>query len=138
MLNRLKQDLKQAMLDRDEDRKDALRIVLGEIPRLNKKADEKVTDQEIETIIRKLIKSQIEIYKMRRGKDWEHFLKDDMYVNTLNEYIPKLMTEDEVKEWISANINLDDFNPKMKAMGIIMKSLKGKADGNVVKGVING
>jgi Glu-tRNA(Gln) amidotransferase subunit E-like FAD-binding protein len=48
------------------------------------------------------------------------------------------MTSQEIIEWISENVTLADFNPKMKAMGNIMKSLKGKADGNMIKTILEG
>jgi len=46
------------------------------------------------------------------------------------------MTEQEIVIWIKKTINLDDFNPKMKAMSTIMRSLKGKADGKLVKDIL--
>ena len=125
---KIKQDLKQAMLDRNEIKKDTLRIVIGEIPRLNKKIDEKPTNKEIESIIRKLIKSETQVLELSKGN-----IGESLYINILYDYIPKMMSEQEIGEWITENIVLEDYNPKMKAMGDIMKALKGKADGGVVK-----
>lgn len=135
---KIREDLKQAMWDNDEAKKDTLRMVIGEIPRLNKKAGENPTDQEIENIIRKLIKAETLTLKFRRGDDFQKYVDDSSYIKILDSYLPKMMVAQEIIEWISENIVLADYEPKMKAMGIIMKSLKGKADGNMVKTILTG
>lgn len=133
LLDRIKKDLKQAMLNKDENRKDALRIVLGEIPRLNKKVNEVVTDKEIETIIRKLIKSENEMQAVLQK---EERLADGLfYINILKEYVPKLMSETEICKWMVDNV--DKGLQKNQAMGFIMKNLKGKADGSLVKKIVD-
>ena len=131
MLNRIKNDLKKAMIEKNSTMKDTLRMILGEVPRLNKKANEQVTDTEIENIIRKLIKSEITVLEAT-GKD----KKDSEYVSILESYLPSQMTSNEVSDWITNNVDMTKFNPKIKAMGFIMKSLKGKVDGNLVKVIL--
>jgi len=125
---KVRQDLKQAMINKDDAKKSTLRMVIGEIPRLNKNAGEKPTDKEIESIIRKLIKSETQALGLAKEN-----VRDSLYINVLNEYLPKMMSEQEIEDWIAGNITLEDYNPRMKAMGVIMKALKGKADGNTVK-----
>jgi uncharacterized protein YqeY len=46
-----------------------------------------------------------------------------------------MMSEEEIREWIMNNIDLLP-DKKMKAMGEIMKSLKGKADGSLVREIL--
>ena len=129
LLNKLKQDLKQAMLDKDEAKKNAIRLVLGEIPRLNKKATDTITNEEIEKIITKLIKSE-NLTASYSGQDYFPLL------DNLEQYLPQMLTENEIRGWIALHITLSNYNPKIKAMGIIMKELKGKADGNIVKKIL--
>jgi len=131
LLEKIKSDLKKAMLAKDEPVMSTLRMVIGEVPRLNKKAGEEVTDLEVETIIRKLIKSELLVLE-HSGVDPD----ESIYINVLNSYIPKLMSKAQIQTWIMDNIDISQFNPKMKAMGSIMKELKGKADGNLVKEVL--
>lgn len=133
LIEKLENDLKQAILKRDEEKKNAIRMVKGEIPRLNLKAGEKVTDEQIQKIISKLIKSEILVIEYS-GQD----KNDSTFIKVLEDYLPQMMMEEEIKTWINDNINLDDFNPKIKAMGKIMGSLKDKADGNLVKKILLG
>ena len=132
LLDEIKADLKQAMMSKDEARKSTLRMVIGEVPRLNKKAGEKPTDEEVLDIIRKLIKSETMVLNAS-GQDES---KSD-YINILKDYLPSMMTEHEIAEWIERNININDYSPKIKAMGEIMKALRGKADGNVVRKLLS-
>ena len=132
LMSRIKEDLSQAILKRENTEViGALRMILGEIPRLNKKANEEPTTEEIEGIIRKLIKSETQILEIN-----EDDINESIYINTLNRYIPSLMSKAQIQTWIMDNIDISQFNPKMKAMGPIMKELKGKADGNDVKKVL--
>ena len=131
LIEKIKADLKQAMIDKDEKKKSTLRMVLGEIPRLNKKAGEGATDQEVETIIKRLIKSETIVLEASGIDESE-----SEYIKILDSYLPKMMDQEEILDWISKNVNLDDFNPKVKAMGFIMKSLNGKADGKTVKALL--
>src|SRR6056297_282823 len=50
----IKQDLKQAMKDKDEEKKNTLRIIIGEFGRA---AAKELSDEEVIKIVRKLIKS---------------------------------------------------------------------------------
>lgn len=131
LIEKLRNDLKQSMLAKDEERKNTIKMVLGEIPRLNKKANEIPTDSEIEGIIRKLIKNETQVLELTK-KD----KSESKYIQVLESYLPQSMGEDQIKEWIVSNIDLINYDNKIKAMGEIMKNLKGKADGNTVRKIL--
>jgi uncharacterized protein YqeY len=131
LLNTIKADLKTAIKNRNEAEKNALRLVLGEIPRLNKKAGEEIKQEEIIKIINKLLKSEELTQSYSNIDDFP--LKD-----ALEKYLPQMMSENEIRGWIAMHVTLDEYNPRIKAMGYIMKELKGKADGNLVKKILLG
>lgn len=131
LLQRIKNDLRTALLNKKVAEINALRMILGELPRLNKKAGQEPTDKEIQDVIRKLIKSETQVVELQGGK-----AVDSLYISTLSRYIPKQMSKAQIETWIMDNIDLSQFNPKMKAMGPIMKKLSGKADGNDVKKIL--
>lgn len=131
LLQKLKKDKLKAVKARNVNKKDAINMVLGEVPRLNKPKNEKVTDEELIKIITKLVKSELITL--------EHAHIDPSkseYLQILEEYLPKMMTEEEISTWVLDNIELSDYNIPMKAMKDVMKELKGKADGNLVKKVL--
>lgn len=132
LLEKLRNDLKQAMLAKDEEKKNTIKMVLGEIPRLNKLANEVPTDVEVEGIIRKLIKSETQVLELTKKDP-----SQSTYIKVLLSYLPQSLSKEEIKEWITANIDLTKYDNPIKAMGEIMKGLKGKADGNIVRKVLS-
>lgn len=134
LIDKIKVDLKQAMMDKDEHKKSTLRMVLGEVPRLNLKAGEIPPDELIRSIIRKLIKAETIVIELSKED-----VKESKYINTLNDYLPKMMSKEEVCQWLVKNrdiVNLDNFKPQIKAIGVIMKHLQGKADGKTVSEIL--
>lgn len=124
---KIKAGLKEAMLARDEARTSTLRIILGEFAR---QAQKELSDQEVQGVIRKLVKSESEMLKLSGAESSE-------YMQVLEGYLPKQATEDEIRDWIGTNINLADFANKMQAMKPIMNNFGGSADGNLVKKVLD-
>jgi uncharacterized protein len=125
--DKLKQDLKSAMKNRNEAQKDALRVVMGEMARLDKKQFE---DDEIVKILKKLIHSEKEMLeKSGRGET-------SPFIEILEAYLPKMATEDEIRQWIAANVDFSAYKNKMQAMGVIMAHFGSSADGNAVKQVL--
>ena len=65
--------------------------------------------------------------------------KEKMELAIIEEYLPKMLTEEEVREVVSKKISdMDASGPQDmgKVMGPIMGMLKGKADGGLVSKVV--
>lgn len=125
--DKLKQDLKTAMKSRNESAKDALRVVMGELARLDKKQFE---DDEIVKIIKKLIKSEKELLE-KSGQG-----ERSPFIDIIEAYLPKMATEAEIRHWIAANVDFSAYKNKMQAMSAIMAHFGSSADGNVVKQIL--
>ena len=120
----IKQDLIAAIKDKDSEKKDALRVVLGEFGRLDKK---EFTDDDVIKTITKLIKSEKEMLEKSGRED------DSPFLGILSAYLPKQASDDDIARWIQANVDFSQFKNKMQAMGMIMKHFGAQADGNRVK-----
>lgn len=123
---KIKAELKEAMQNRDEARISAIRIILGEFARQAKKD---LSDQEVQGVIRKLVKSESEMLNLSGAESSD-------YLEVLESYLPQQASEAEIREWISNNIDLADFVNKMQAMKPIMANFAGSADGNLVKKIL--
>ena len=123
---KIKADLKEAMLSKDAARISTLRIIMGEFARQAKK---ELTDQEVQGEIRKLVKSEKEMLAISGSESSD-------YMRVLESYLPKQSTEAEIRDWISNNINIGDFANKMQAMKPIMTNFGGAADGNLVRKIL--
>lgn len=123
----MKSDLKIAMKNKDEEKKSALRVAMGEMARLDKKEFE---DDEVIRILKKLIKSEKELL------DKSGQTSPTPFITVLEAYLPKLATEAEIRQWISDNIDFSTYKNAMQAMGAIMTHFGQRADGNQVKAIL--
>lgn len=125
--DKLRTDLRSAMKEKNEPKKDAIRVVMGEMARLDKK---QFTDDEIIQILKKLVKSEKEMLE-KSGQG-----NTSPFIEVIETYLPQMASKDEIREWINANIDFSSFKNKMQAMGPIMAHFGSSADGNVVKAVL--
>lgn len=142
LVDKIKSDLKAAMKSKDTAHRDAIRLIMGEYPSLTvpitlesgkksfrvKQASE-ITDEDLLDIIRKQAKSEKSVLELKKeaGSD---------YLSALETYLPKLATEEEIRAWVSENIDFSNFKAPMQAMGTIMKHFGKLADGNLVKSIL--
>ena len=122
----IKLDLKQAMKEKDEARKSALRVVLGEFARADKK---ELSDDEVIAVLRKLIKSERETIEKSGGGD-------TAFIASLESYLPQMADEAEIRSWIEANVDFSKYKNNMQAMREIMAHFGSRAEGNTVKSVL--
>jgi uncharacterized protein YqeY len=120
----IKSDLTAAIKAKDEERKDTLRVILGEFGRLDKK---ELSDDEVVKILKKLIKSEKETLEKKGAEG------DSAFIKIIENYLPKMATQEEIAGWIEQHVDFSEFKNKMQAMGLIMKHFGATADGNAVK-----
>jgi uncharacterized protein len=123
----IKEDLKAAMKAQDNDKKEALRVVIGEFGRLPTK---ELSDGDVLQVLKKLIKSEKEVLSQQGQAE------ASPYLETLGAYLPAMASETEITEWIRANIDLQGYKNKMQAMGDIMRHFGSNADGAMVKKIL--
>lgn len=125
--SQMKKDLHAAIKAKDEQKKDALRVILGEFARFDKK---ELSDDEIVKILKKLMKAEKEVLE-QKGET-----ADSAFIKVIENYLPKMATEEEITAWIHQNIDFSQFKNKMQAVGLVMKQFGATADGNLVKTII--
>lgn len=142
LAEKLKQDLKSAMLNKDRGRKDTLRLIMAEYPKLTipitlesgkkttrpKKPDE-ITDDDIMNIIRRLVKAEKTVLEVRHETT-------SSYLNMLEEYLPQMATPEEITDWINKHVDFADYKNPMQAIGAVMKHFGKMADGSLVKKIL--
>lgn len=142
MIVKIRQDIKQAMIDKNIVRRDVLKMVLDKANALAKeKKIETPTDEMIIDAInkeKKQIQQTIDILKTNNKEDSELFKESIEKINILNEYLPKQLSEDELKVEIVKFIeeNKLDKSNMGALMGKIMPVFKGKADGKLINQIV--
>ena len=138
--DRIMNDLKEAMKNKDSFKLSVIRMVKGaiQLEKINKKRD--LNDEEVIDVISKQIKlrkDSINEFEKAGRNDLADTTKKE--VEVLNEYMPEQLSSEEVNKIIDEAF--DKVNPtSQKDMGLIMKEVtpkvKGKADMGEVSKII--
>lgn len=123
----IKKDLTLAMKEKDEEKKNTLRVLMGEFARGEKK---ELSDAEAVAVIKKLVKSERETLGLSGGAG------DNRYIQILESYLPSMASEADIRAWIEEHIDFSAYKNKMQAMKDIMGHFGARADGNQVKAVL--
>ena len=136
---KLMEDLKNSMKNKNEIRKNTVQMVRAAILQIEKDKGIQVEDDKILEIIAKEVKT-----KKDALKDFEKAQRQDLIDQTnkeieiLQEYLPKQLTKEEIKEKLEKIIS-DLGATSMKDMGAIMKEAKTQmgtsADGKTINEV---
>jgi uncharacterized protein YqeY len=140
LLSDIKNDLKQAMLDKDNFVRDTLRLFMAEVQRFEIDNKEEVDDAKAVQIINKMIKQRNDsISQFRNGGRDDLADKEQSEVNVLSKYKPEQLSEEDVvvkvKEAI-AEVNASSMADMGKVMGILKSTLAGTADMGMVSNVV--
>lgn len=152
---KIQADTKKAMVEKSQLKLSVLRMLMAAI--LNKekekraklsksqeleKLDElsKLTDEEIiEVIASEVKKHKDSIEQFQKGNRQDLAEKEKEELEILTAYLPEQMGEDEIRKLVKEKIaDLGASGPQDngKIMGALMPQLKGKADGNLVKKIV--
>ncbi len=139
----IKDGIKEAMIKKDAFRLMVLRGVSAAFTNeiiAKKLTTEELSDEDATTIIRKLIKQRKDsIDQFTKGNRMDLVKAEADEMKILEALLPQLMSRDEIEKIVSKKIAEAGTVDKSKIgqfMGGIMKELKGKADGMMVKEVI--
>jgi uncharacterized protein YqeY len=141
----IKNGIKEAMLAKDEVRLMTLRSIsaalTNELVKKEKKPTEMLGDEEVLGVIVKLAKQRkdsINQYKLG-GRD-DLVKEEEAQLAVLQEFLPKMMERAEVETFVRAKaqeLNIGDASQRGKLMSVLMGELKGKAEGAVVKEIVD-
>ncbi len=137
---KLMDDLKEAMREKNTNKKNAIQMVRTAILQIEKDKGIEVEDAKILEIIAKEVKTRKDsIIEFEKGgrEDLINQVKEE--IETLSVYLPKQLSVDEIKEKVSAII-LRIGATSMKDMGAVMKEAKAEigtsADGKTINEVV--
>jgi uncharacterized protein len=140
LLEKINQDLKQAMIGKAAETLSVLRLLLAALHNkeitMRKGGEVELNDEQvIETIASELKKRKdsIEAYTAGGRQDLADKEKSEMKI--LEKYLPEQMSDEELEKVVLDVMasGADNFG---KVMGQVMAKVKGKADGNRVSEVV--
>ncbi|SKC79614.1 GatB/YqeY domain-containing protein [Maledivibacter halophilus] len=134
--DKLMQDLKSAMKNKDKIRKSVITLIRSDIKQYEVDNRTEIDDEGIiEIIARQLKQRKDALEEFQKGNRQDLVDESQKEIEILLTYLPKQLTEDEIREVVKATIDeLGVQGPKEmgKVMGVLMPKLKGKADGKLV------
>ena len=141
----IKNGIKEAMLAKDALSLKAFRAMssafTNELVAKNKKPQDILTDEEALIVIARLAKQRkYSIEQFKKGSRDDLVKEEEDELSILETYLPKLMDKSEVEKIARAKkeeLGITDSAKKGTLMSVLMKDLKGKADGTIVKDVVD-
>ena len=136
---KLMEDLKDSMKNKNEIRKNTVQMVRAAILQIEKDKGIQVEDDKILEIIAKEVKTKKDALKdFEKAKRQDLIDQTNKEIEILQEYLPKQLTKEEIKEKLEKIIS-DLGATSMKDMGAIMKEAKSQmgasADGKTINEV---
>jgi uncharacterized protein len=140
--DKIRADLKKAMLGKDQEVRNTLRLIIAEFPKLTVpitlesgkkstrlKKPEEISNDDVIGIIKGLTKSEQTVLEITGQTSSD-------YLEILQSYLPKMIDKEEITIWIKDNIDFSQFKNKMQAMGPVMKHFGKLADGKLVNQIL--
>jgi uncharacterized protein YqeY len=137
--------IKEAMMAKDQVRLDTLRGVktafTNELVAKGRKPTDELTDEESLAVIARLAKQRKDsIEQFAKGGRMDLAEDESAQLSVLEVFLPQMMSREEVMTVAQAKKTELAIEDKAKAgmlMSNVMKELKGKADGTLVKEVVD-
>lgn len=143
MLNKesINQDLKNAMLAKDELKTSVIRMLKAELMKIETDGSGREINEEIiQDSAKRLIKQRKDsAEQFRNGNRPELAEKEENEIKILLTYLPEQMGEEELAKIIKATMEetgIKDKSGMGKLMGALMGKVKGKADGAMIKSIV--
>ena len=137
---KLLEDLKEAMKDKNLIRKNTVQMIRAAILQVEKDKQIELTEEQVVEIIAKESKKRKDAAKDFESSGREDLIKqNNEEIAILSEYLPKQLTVEEIEE-IVKNVVVETGATSIKDMGIVMKKAKEQigaaADGKTVSDVV--
>jgi uncharacterized protein YqeY len=140
LIARLEDELKQAMVARDTDRRDALRLILASLRSAEKELQRPLHDDEELQVLQRERKRRVEAAEAFRsaGRD-DQAAAEDRELAVLEEFMPAPLSEEELEEIIDdaiAEVGATSIRDLGRVMADVMPQVSGRADGSVVSQLV--
>ena len=136
MREKLEDDIRQSMRDRNQVRLDALRFLKSAVQAAEKTGGESLDDARMVDVVAKQVNDRRESIRMfQEGNRTDLVAKESAELQVLEEYLPPQMSREDLESLIQelvSQVGATSIRDKGKLMGRLMPQVKGKADGAIV------
>lgn len=140
LVPRIEEELKAARLARDDERRDALSLVLNALRNAQKELGRALTDEESLQVLQRERKRRAEAAEAFRAGGREEQARDEEYeLDVLEEFMPEQLSEEELEEIIDdviSEVGATSIRDLGRVMAGVMHQVSGRADGSVVNQLV--
>lgn len=141
---KIREELTQAMRAKDSLKMNALRGLLAaftnELVAKGIKPQETISDEDALTVIKRAVKQRKDsVEQFRAGKREDLAQKEEAELKILEGYLPEQLPREQIEavaRKLKEKLGVTDKSKMGVFMGAVMKELKGRADGLIVKEVV--
>lgn len=127
-----------AMKERNTDALSTLRMLTAAIKNEEIAAGETLSDDAVQDVVRRQVKQLKDARQEFESAGRTDLLaSQDKEISLLETYLPAQLSEDEVRQKVQSLLSEAGEVAMGEAMGIVMKELKGIADGGVVRSAVS-
>jgi uncharacterized protein len=136
LIDRMETELKDAMRDRDAERRDALRLILASLRGAEKDLMRPLSDDEELQVLQRERKKRLDAAEAFRaaGRE-EQAEKEEGELDVLEEYMPEPLSEEELEKIVDdviAEVGATNVRHLGRVMHDVMPQVAGRADGSAV------
>ncbi len=140
LIVRIEDELKQATLARDPERRDALRLILSALRSAEKELQRPLSEDEELQVLQRERKRRMEAAEAFRagGRD-EQAEAEERELEVLEEFMPDPLGEDELEEIVDdviAEVGATSMRDFGRVMADVMPQVSGRADGSGVSQLV--
>lgn len=141
LLTQLRKDNMQAMKEHDNVKKGVLSLVVSAIALAEKEGGKELSKEEELTYVQRELKQTREALEETPASRTDLIEETKTKIAILEGYLPKQLSEQEIKEAIETFLKENNLEPIKKNQGPIMKEImakyKGQTDGKTVNKVLS-
>jgi uncharacterized protein len=140
LIARLEDELKDAMRERDDARRDTLRLLLASLRGAEKDLLRPLHDDEELQVLQRERKKRVEAAEaFRSGGREAQAEKEEAELSVLEEFMPEQLSEDELEEIVDdviAEVGATNVRDLGRVMADVMPQVAGRADGSAVSQLV--
>jgi uncharacterized protein YqeY len=140
LIARLEDELKDAMKERDGERRDALRLILNALRTSEKELQRPLHDDEELQVLQRERKRRLEaIEAFRAAGREEQAEQEEDELDVLEEFMPEPLSEDELEGIVDdaiAENGATSMRDLGRVMADVMPQIAGRADGSAVSQLV--
>ena len=140
LVDEIQKDMYKAMKEKEKERINVLRNIIGKLKYRYIDKGDKLTEQEEIKVIQSLAKQRresIEMYKQGGRNDLVETETKELSI--IEEYLPQAMSEEEVRRLVRKTVKetgAESMSDLGKVMPLVMKKGAGKVDGKIAQEIL--